>query len=124
LLLGVAWATATLKIRYISEGIGDKTLWQWIKNEDAAEELAWKDSWSVNRKVKDELKQKKENADEFLKEKEKDFINKEHLNNSQETTSVLCQCGQIIHVPARFAGKRMKCTACNHIINVPKLEDF
>jgi len=124
LVLGAIWATATLKIKFISEGTGDKTLWQWIKGEDVDEDLVWKDSWSRNRKIKEDLKRKQEKTDELLKEKEEETINNENLRDSQKTTSVLCQCGQIIHAPARLEGKSIKCTACNQIIHVPKLDDF
>ena len=124
LSFGVLWATALLRLRYISEGTGDQTLWQWIKGGDSDEDASWDDSWSIKSKMKDELEHKQEDTDELLKEKDEDFIKKHDLGDNQETTSVLCKCGQIIHTPIKFEGKSIKCHACNHVIHVPRLDEF
>ena len=103
----------------MGDGIGDITLWQWIKGKNPDEDMAWKDSWSVKRQ--EELRQKKEEQqqEESLKKKEKDFVNNADTDGSEEALSVLCQCGHIVHVPVRFEGKSIRCPTCDHVIHAP-----
>lgn len=123
-VVGVIWATALLKVPFISTGLGDVTFWQWIKGESINDDLAWKDSWSEKRKKQEKEKHEQEEREEFLKEREKELVEIPNIDGTEETTSVLCQCGQIIHAPIRFEGKTIKCTSCDHLIHVPKLEEF
>jgi hypothetical protein len=119
-VFGVLLASLFLKIPFVGDGIGDITLWQWIKGENPDEDLAWKDSWSVKRQKKIQHQQQEQEREESLRKKEREFVSTVDIDNAEETTSVLCQCGQIIHAPIKFEGKTIKCIACNHLIHVPK----
>lgn len=123
-VLGLLLASLFLKIPFVGDGIGDITLWQWIKGENPDEDLAWKDSWSVKRQEKMQQQQQEQERENSSIIKERQFANNSDVVEAQSTTSVLCQCGQIIHAPNRFEGKSMKCTTCNHLIHIPKLEEF
>ena len=123
-VFGALLASLFLKIPFVGDGIGDITLWQWIKGENPDEDLAWKDSWSVKRKEQERQKQQEQQQEESLKKKEKNIVHNEDADGPEEITSVLCQCGQIINAPIKLEGKTIKCTACNHLIHVPKLRDF
>ena len=124
LVFGILLASLFLKIPFVGDGIGDITLWQWIKGENPDEDLAWKDSWSVKREETIQQQQQEHQREESLIEKEREVVNTVVVSEAEETTSVLCQCGQVIHAPLRLEGKTIKCTICNHLIHVPKLKDF
>ena len=123
-IFGALLASLFLKIPFVGDGIGDITLWQWIKGENPDEDLAWKDSWSLKRQEKIRQQQQEQERENSSIIKEKEFVETPNIDGTEETTSVLCQCGQIIHVPIRFEGKTIKCTTCNHLIHIPKLEEF
>ena len=99
LVLGVVWATVLLRVHCVPEGLGDRTVWQWIRGENPEQELAWKDSWS--RKRQDKLNRHEEKAEQILKEMEKEHLAKERMKQSPEAPAVLCQCGHIICASAR-----------------------
>lgn len=124
LFFGVLLGSLLLKVPFVGDGIGDITLWQWIRGENPAKDLAWKDSWSVKRQEKMKQQQQEQQREKTLIEKEREFVNTVDIDDAGETTSVLCQCGQIIHASIKLEGQTVKCTACNHLIHVPKLRDL
>ncbi|MHC5183874.1 MAG: hypothetical protein ACYSPI_06320, partial [Planctomycetota bacterium] len=97
IVFGLLWASLFLKIPFVGDGIGDITLWQWIKGENPDEDLAWKDSWSVKRQEKMQQQQQEQERENSSIMKERHFANNSDVVEAQSTTSVLCQCGQIIH---------------------------
>ncbi|MHC4961241.1 MAG: hypothetical protein ACYTGA_03855 [Planctomycetota bacterium] len=123
-VFGLLLASLFLKISFVGDGIGDITIWQWIKGENPDKDLAWKDSWSVKRQEKMQQQQQEQQRENTLIKKEKELVEIPNIDGTEETTSVLCQCGQIIYAPIRFEGKTIKCTICNHLIHIPKLEEF
>ena len=119
-VLGILLGMLLLKIPFVSDGLGDLTLFQWVRGEDPTEDLAWKDSWSEKRKhAQQEQKEKDEHA-RFLQEQEKQFLERKHTDTTDETRGILCQCGHIVHVPLRTKEKTVQCPECQHQIHVPE----
>jgi len=117
-IMGILSATLLLKIPFISEGVGDRTLWQWIKGQAPEADLAWKDSWSEKKKKKEIEDLKVLETDLLLEQKEKESIR--HSTELQEPAKVLCQCGNIVLIPAGSEGKQVKCAVCSHKVRASK----
>ena len=60
-VFGLLLGSLYFKIPFVNNGLGDLTLFQWIKGEVPGEELAWTNSWSEKRKqIQEEQKQQEE----------------------------------------------------------------
>lgn len=117
-VMGSAVATLLLKIPFLSESVGDRTLWQWMKGQTPETDRAWKDSWSEKKKQKEMEDLKVLETDLLLEQKEKE--SSRHSAESQDPAKVLCQCGNIVLIPAGSEGKQVRCAVCSHNVQVSK----
>jgi hypothetical protein len=120
-LLGVLLGSLFLKIPYVGRDLGDITLWQWIRGENPDEELAWQDSWSVKRGQLHEEQQEIESREEFLKDREQDFVHQTGHDQTEDTFEILCQCGEIVQLSVTANGQLKECPHCHHQLHLPKM---
>lgn len=97
------------------------TFWGWIRGGNRSD-AAWEDSWSVRKKQSPE-----NNEDEILSANTRALRQSsaggfERKAGTSNKIGIMCNCGEIIHVPADAAGKKVRCPSCSHIITVPQAE--
>lgn len=111
-LAGIIAASTLLRLHLLPSGVGDRTLWQWIRGEKSGEELAWKQSWSDRRKHSASEENEQEKRNKQMEQKEQAIKTK--LSPANETVKILCQCGNVISLG--MEDSNAKCGTCGRII--------
>ena len=123
--LGMLYIGLLQKINVIQSHPAERSLWQVLKKIHP-EDRYWQSSWSVRKQQERneeslELKDfsiKTETPDTDLNEQKEKPI----LPMKQNNLAILCQCGQIVYIPAE-SNKKTPCPSCGRFIQPPKTSE-
>ncbi len=108
-VLGAIIAVSLLKLKIVDMDEDDETLLQ-VFSRTEPDDLAWSESWSVRKNVKDG------DDDEVGNLIKKPITTKK---NEEECISVLCKCGNIVEIPVRTENNAVSCPECSRKVIRP-----